>query len=116
MKTCETCGRFRPDSQGDCDCASIDRTLPPGTGDRFPIFTLISLFTAIGVEVAILFLKTYQPRGFDFSPLLVYPLATAGGAASIYSGWFAHLRGEAWGGKIAVLAIAVWVASLCALR
>ena len=114
MQTCEICRTIRPDSQDVCDCAQADLAVPSGTRDRLPRFTTISLFTTFGVEAAILFVKKSGANGFDLTPVLVLFLAIVGVVVNLISGWYAHKRGEAWGGRIAALGIALWVASLWA--
>ena len=43
---------------------------------------------------------------------LVLVLVVVGTLTNVVAGYFAHKRGEPWGGRIAALGIAVWVATV----
>jgi hypothetical protein len=82
---------------------------------RFPVCTGISLFMTIAVEVLILEVGwSARSAGFGAGAIvLVTLLAVAVGILfNAILGLAAHKGGEYWGGRIAALGVAVWLATI----
>jgi hypothetical protein len=82
---------------------------------RFPVCTAISLFISVTVEILVLQAGWSIPgAGFGAGALvLVTLLAVAIGILfNAILGHAAHKSGECWGGRIAALGVAVWLATM----
>jgi hypothetical protein len=115
MRECERCGQIRPDSQTTCDCAAPEARFE---SRRSPGWSTVALVTTIGAEIGILSIESLASgNGFDAigKVFLLLLVAFVGILITAVAGVVAKRRGEAWGGRIAVLGVAILVGTLLVL-
>jgi hypothetical protein len=106
----DSCRAFRSGSGRGEGRRILDKLLHQ---ERTPVCTLILLVSTVAIEALILLMihtpiKGYETIGAYFFTVLLVLVAVV---SNVVGGWVAHKREEFWGGRIAILGIAVWLAT-----
>jgi hypothetical protein len=108
MPTCGACGRWRPDSQTDCDCGAKHRS-------KWLIYYGISLCLTALIELSILEVRSNLASAeLAGGPMFAFMVLCVIGASAIYllAAAFWYRRGTRWGWLLAIGSVAVWAGTL----